>query len=145
LRQYIHLLSNTTAVSPTDTYKLSDPNIKPQFGRQASLGLYHNNGANTIEMSVEGYYKWISDYLDYKSGATLILNHHIEQDVLETQGKAYGIEFLVKKTAGKLNGWLSYTYSRTFLRQDDPNAGELINGGAYYPANYDKPHAFHLM
>ena len=141
LRQYIHLLSNTTAISPTDTYKLSDPNIKPQFGRQASLGLYHNNSSNTIEMSVEGYYKWIADYLDYKSGATLILNHHIEQDVLETQGKAYGIEFLVKKTAGKLNGWLSYTYSRTFLRQDDPNAGELINGGAYYPANYDKPHA----
>ena len=141
LRQYIHLLSNTTAISPTDTYKLSDPNIKPQFGRQASLGLYHNNNSNTIEMSVEGYYKWIADYLDYKSGATLILNHHIEQDVLETQGKAYGIEFLVKKTAGKLNGWLSYTYSRTFLRQDDPNAGELINGGAYYPANYDKPHA----
>ena len=144
LRQYIHLLSNTTAISPTDTYKLSDPNIKPQFGRQASLGLYHNNNSNTIEMSVEGYYKWIADYLDYKSGATLILNHHIEQDVLETQGKAYGIEFLVKKTAGKLNGWLSYTYSRTFLRQDDPNAGELINGGAYYPANYDKPHAFNF-
>ena len=144
LRQYIHLLSNTTAISPTDTYKLSDPNIKPQFGKQASLGLYHNNQANTIEMSVEGYYKWISDYLDYKSGATLILNHHIEQDVLETQGKAYGIEFLVKKTAGKLNGWVSYTYSRTFLRQDDPNAGELINGGAYYPANYDKPHDFNF-
>jgi hypothetical protein len=140
LRQYIHLLSNTTAISPTDTYKLSDPNIKPQYGRQVSLGFYHNNQANTIEMSVEGYYKWISDYLDYKSGATLILNHHIEQDVLETQGKAYGVEFLIKKTAGKLNGWMSYTYSRTFLRQDDPNAGELINGGAYYPANYDKPH-----
>ena len=141
LRQYIHLLSNTTAISPTDTYKLSDPNIKPQFGKQASLGLYHNNEANTIEMSVEGYYKWISDYLDYKSGATLILNQHIEQDVLETQGKAYGVEFLIKKTAGKLNGWISYTYSRTFLRQNDPSAGELINGGAYYPANYDKPHS----
>jgi hypothetical protein len=141
LRQYIHLLSNTTAISPTDIYKLSDPNIKPQFGKQVSLGLYHNNQANTIEMSVEGYYKWISDYLDYKSGATLILDHHIVQDVIETQGKAYGVEFLVKKTAGKLNGWLSYTYSRTFLRQNDPDAGELINGGANYPANYDKPHS----
>ena len=144
LRQYIHLLSNTTAISPTDTYKLSDPNIKPQFGKQASLGLYHNNQANTIETSVEVYYKWISDYLDYKSGATLLLNQHIEQDVLETQGKAYGVEFLIKKTAGKLNGWISYTYSRTFLRQDDPNAGELINGGSFYPANYDKPNDFNF-
>jgi hypothetical protein len=144
MRQYIHLLSNTTAISPTDVYKLSDPNIKPQFGKQASLGLYHNNQSNTVEMSVEGYYKWISNYLDYKSGATLVLNHNIEQDVLETQGKAYGVEFLIKKTAGKFNGWVSYTYSRTFLRQSDPNEGELINGGNYYPASYDKPNAFNF-
>ncbi|MDB5143815.1 MAG: TonB-dependent receptor, partial [Mucilaginibacter sp.] len=114
--------------------------IKPQFGKQASLGYYHNNQSNTIEMSVEVYYKWLSDYLDYKSGATLLLNQHIEQDVVSTQGKAYGVELLIKKTAGKLNGWISYTYSRTFLRQNDPNAGELINNGNFYPANYDKPH-----
>ncbi|QQL50451.1 TonB-dependent receptor [Mucilaginibacter ginkgonis] len=141
LRQYIHLLSNTTAISPTDVYQLSDPNIKPQFGQQLSLGLYKNLENNTIETSVEVYYKKLTDYLDYKSGAVLVLNHHIETDVLPTQGKAYGVEFFVKKTAGKLNGWLSYTYSRTFLRQDDPSLGTLINGGAYYPANFDKPHA----
>lgn len=144
LTQYVHLLSNTTAISPTDVYKLSDPNIKPQHGDQVSLGIYKNAAANTIETSVEVYYKRIRDYLDYRSGATLLLNDHIEQDVLNTQGKAYGIEFLVKKTEGKLNGWMSYTYSRTFLRQDDPNAGELINGGAYYPANYDKPNDFNF-
>jgi len=144
LRQYIHLLSNTTAISPTDTYKLSDPNIKPQFGQQVSLGLYKNAKANTIETSVEVYYKKIDDYLDYKSGATLLLNQHIEQAVINTQGKAYGVEFLVRKTAGKLNGWVSYTYSRTFLKQDDPNAGELINNGSFYPANYDKPNDFNF-
>ncbi len=144
LRQYIHLLSNTTAISPTDTYKLSDPNIKPQFGQQVSLGIYKNAKANTIETSVEVYYKKIDDYLDYKSGATLLLNQHIEQAVINTQGKAYGVEFLIRKTAGKLNGWASYTYSRTFLKQDDPNAGELINSGNFYPANYDKPHDFNF-
>lgn len=63
---------------------------------------------------------------------------------LRAQGKAYGVEFLLKKTAGKLNGYLSYTYSRTFLKQDDPNAGEVINNGAYYPANYDKPNIFNF-
>jgi outer membrane receptor protein involved in Fe transport len=144
LTQYVHLLSNTTAISPTDVYKLSDPNIKPQHGDQVSLGIYKNAASNTIETSVEVYYKRIRDYLDYRSGATLLLNDHIEQDVLNTQGKAYGVEFLVKKTEGKLNGWMSYTYSRTFLRQDDPNAGELINNGNYYPANYDKPNDFNF-
>ncbi len=144
LRQYIHLLSNTTAISPTDVWKLSDPNIKPQYGDQVSLGLYHNTKANTIELSVEVYYKRLKDYLDYKSGATLVLNHHVETDVINTQGKAYGAEFLLRKTAGKLNGWMSYTYSRTFLKQDDPNAGDLINKGNYYPANFDKPHSFNF-
>ncbi|MHB8206320.1 TonB-dependent receptor [Mucilaginibacter sp.] len=144
LTQYIHLLSNTTAISPTDVYKLSDPNIKPQSGDQVSLGLYKNAQSNTIEMSVEVYYKRIRDYLDYRDGATLLVNDHIEQDVINTNGKAYGVEMLLKKTEGKLNGWVSYTYSRTFLKQDDPNAGELINNGNYYPANYDKPNDFNF-
>lgn len=141
-RQYIHMLSNTTSMSPTDIWKLSDLNIAPQRGSQFSLGIYKNFKSNTIETSVEGYYKRINDFLDYKSGATLILNPEIEQDVLPTQGKAYGIEFLVKKPAGKLNGWLSYTYSRTMLKTDDPTGSNSINLGKYYPANYDKPHDF---
>jgi hypothetical protein len=138
-RQYIHMLSNTTAEAPTDIWKLSDPNIKPQYGDQISLGAYHNFKSNTIETSVEVYYKRIQDYLDYKPGAVLIMNPHIETDVLETHGKAYGIEFLVKKTTGKLNGWVSYTYSRTLLQQNNPNEGPLINNGAWYPADFDKP------
>jgi hypothetical protein len=144
LRQYLHLLSNTTAISPTDIYKLSDPNIKPQYGDQVSLGLYRNFKSNTIETSIEVYYKRIKDYLDYKSGATLLLNHTIETDVVATNGKAYGVELLLRKTAGQLNGWLSYTYSRTFLKMDNPAFGALINRGEYYPANYDKPHSFNL-
>jgi hypothetical protein len=139
-RQYIHALSNTTAMAPTDIWKLSDPNIRPQSGDQVSLGLYRNFKSNTIETSLEVYYKRIRNFLDYRSGAQLIMNHHIETDVLQTKGKAYGVELLIKKLTGKVNGWLSYTYSRILLRQNDPNAGELINNGQFYPANYDKPH-----
>ena len=139
-RQYIHVLSNTTAVAPTDIWQLSDPNIKPQWGEQYSLGVYKNFKSNTIEASVEVYYKNIKNYLDYKSGAVLVMNHHIETDVIETKGKAYGVELLIKKLTGKLNGWISYTYSRVLLKMDDPTAGEAINHGMYYPANYDKPH-----
>jgi TonB-dependent Receptor Plug Domain/CarboxypepD_reg-like domain len=140
LQQYIHMLSNTTAISPTDIWKLSDPNIRPQEGTQVSLGFYKNFKSNTIETSVEVYYKWIKNYLDYKSGAVLIMNHHIETDVFSTKGKSYGIELLAKKATGKLNGWASYTFSRSLIRQNDPLAGELVNGGNYYPSNFDQPH-----
>jgi hypothetical protein len=140
MQQYIHMLSNTTNISPTDIWKLSDPNIRPQQGQQISLGFYKNFRSNTIETSVEVYYKKMKNYLDYKSGANLLLNHHIETDVLNTRGKAYGAEFLLKKSIGKINGWLSYTYSKTLLQSDDPLAVQPVNNGAYYPASFDKPH-----
>lgn len=145
LRQYIHLLSNTTAISPADVWKLSDPHILPQLGNQASIGFYQNFRSNTIETSVEVYYKIIRNYLDYKSGANLLLNTHIETDVINTRGKAYGVELLIKKPAGKFNGWLSYTWSRTLLKVDDPLAGEIINKGNYYPASFDKPHTVNFI
>ncbi|HEY1024191.1 MAG TPA: TonB-dependent receptor [Sphingobacteriaceae bacterium] len=145
LRQYVHMLSNTTAVSPTDIWKLSDPNIKPQYGDQIAIGLYKNFKSNTIETSAEVYFKNLKDYLDYKSGATLVLNHDIETAVFNARGKAYGAEVMIKKLTGKLNGWMSYAYSRTLLRMDDENAGEVINRGEYYPSTYDKPHDFTLI
>lgn len=140
LRQYIHLLSNTALIAPTDIWKLSDPNIRPQRGQQVSFGIYNNFKSNTIETSVEVYYKKIRDYLDYKPGATLFLNHSIETEVINTRGKAYGLEVMLKKTAGKLTGWVSYTYSRILLQAYDTTQGVMVNKGDYYPANYDKPH-----
>jgi hypothetical protein len=145
LEQYIHMLSNTTSISPTDIWKLSDPIIKPQSGYQLALGYYRNFKSNTIETSVEVYFKRLKNYLDYKSGANLIMNHHIETDVINTKGKVYGVELLIKKTEGKLNGWISYTYSRTWLKMDDLIAGEVINHGRYYPASFDKPHNINFI
>jgi hypothetical protein len=139
-RQYIHMLSNTTVMAPTDIWKLSDPNIRPQQGNQVSLGFYKNLKKNTIETSVEVYYKKIKDYLDYKPGADLLLNPDIEREVINTKGKAYGVEVLIKKPGGKLNGWISYTYSRILLKSTSKDLGVMVNNGKYYPANYDKPH-----
>lgn len=144
LRQYIHLLSNTTAIAPTDVWKLSDPNIRPQFGDQVSLGLYKNYEVAGVETSVEVYYKKMKDFLDFKSGASLVLNQHIETDLISTKGKAYGVELFAKKNYGKLNGWVSYAFSRTLLKMDDANNGPIVNGGNFYPANYDKPHSFNF-
>ncbi len=140
MRQNIHKLSNTTIMSPTDTWKLSDANIKPQTGSQVALGIYKNFLDNTIEASIEGYYKTMDNYLDYRNGAELLMNHHIETDVLDTEGRAYGVEVMLKKTQGKLNGWVSYTYSRTELRQNDARITDPVNNGDWYPADYDKPH-----
>jgi hypothetical protein len=144
-RQYIQMLSNTTAISPTDVWKISDANIKPQIGDQISLGLYKNLRSNTIETSVEGYYKVMQNTLDYKGGAVLIMNHNIETDIVNARGKAYGVEFMIKRLAGKLNGWISYTYSRSFLKTKSSFASETINNGRYYPSNYDKPHSLNII
>ncbi|MCC3154098.1 TonB-dependent receptor [Hymenobacter sp. BT770] len=144
-RQYIHQLTNTASVSPADIWKLSDANIRPQVGDQVSVGYYRNFKNNTIEASVETYYKSLRDFVDYKSGATLVLNHHIETDIINAQGQAYGTEFFVKKLTGKLNGWVSYTYSRSLVQVNAGTPADMINGGRYYPSNFDKPHDFTLV
>lgn len=145
LQQYIQQLSNTITISPTDIWKLSDSYIKPQSGQQYSIGFYKNFNSNNIETSIEFYYKALKNIIDFKSGASVLLNHHLETDIINSKGEAYGAEFLVKKNTGKLNGWLSYTYSRTFLKTDDALAGETINKGTYYPASYDKPNTVNFI
>jgi len=144
MRQYIHKLSNTIIMSPTDTWKLSDSNIRPQKGWQAATGMYYNTPKKIWLFSIEGYYKRMNDYLDYRSGAILLMNPHIETDVINTEGYAYGIELSVKKEVGKLNGWANYSYSRTFLRQSDRLIADPVNHGNWYPTDYDKPHDFKL-
>ena len=132
-------------MSPTDTWKLSDANIKPQTGQQVALGIYKNFDNWGLETSLEGYYKTMDNYLDYRNGANLVMNHYIETDVVPTVGRAYGVELMVRKPEGKLNGWVSYTYSRTLLRQEDPRIAKPVNGGDWYPADYDKPHDLKIV
>ena len=145
MRQYIHLLSNSSSISPMDTWTLSSERIKPQTGWQGAGGLYWTVADGKVDLSLESYYKRMSNYLDYKSGAILIMNDDLEDDLVETRGKAYGIEFMVKKGIGKLNGWLSYTYARTFLQEMEDRGIYTINGGAWYPAPHDKPHDLKLV
>ncbi|MNQ22192.1 Ferrienterobactin receptor precursor [compost metagenome] len=138
--QYIHLLTNNTTQSPTDSWKLSDLNIAPQEAQQFSLGFYKNLDNDNIELSLEGYYKKSNNLLDYKVGSELLLNENTETQLLQGEGKAYGVEVLLKKNAGKLNGWLGYTYSRTFIRINTEFIDEKVNNGHYFPTNFDKPH-----
>ena len=140
MHQYIHKVSNTSIVSPTDTWKLSDLNIKPQKGWQAAAGIYHETRDKNYEFSAEVYYKHIDDYLNYRNSAVLLMNPHLETDVISTKGKSYGVELQVKKPFGKVNGWVSYTFSRSLLRQDDKGVKKPLNDGDWYPSEYDRPH-----
>lgn len=138
--QYLHKLSTNTTQAPTDTWKLADLNIKPTYGQQISFGIFKNFNDQPYEISLESYYKKSSNFLDYKIGAELILNDHIETEVIQGEGKAYGIELLLKKTSGKLNGWIGYAYSRTLVKLDSKYIEEVVNNGKYFPSNFDKPH-----
>ncbi|RYC68365.1 TonB-dependent receptor [Spirosoma sordidisoli] len=139
LAQYIHLISNTTASTPLDIWTPSTNNIKPQIGDQIAGGFFKNfgrsNGSGSeFEASVEVYYKWLQNQIDYIDGANLILNKFLEGDLLSGKGRAYGAEFYIKRNRGTVNGWVSYTLART----ERQVAG--INGGGWFPTRFDKPH-----
>ncbi len=140
MNQYIHLISNTAAIAPTDVWKLTDPFIKPETVTQYSLGIFKNFWNNWIETSIEGYYKDLDNIVEYKDGANLFRNERLETELLTGQGRAYGVEFYVNKKKGRFNGWFSYTYSRSLRKVVSPFEEETINNGRWYASNFDKPH-----
>lgn len=140
MRQYLHLISNTTAISPVDFWKVSDKHIPPQIADQLSVGIFKNFKENTYETSIEAYYKDIQNLVEYKNGARLYFNPTIETELVAAIGKAYGIEASVQKNKGRLKGSLSYTYSRTLARIDSDYPTEQVNRGAWFPSTFDKPH-----
>ncbi|MDO6390565.1 TonB-dependent receptor [Pontibacter sp. BT731] len=145
MAQYIHLISNTTAASPVDIWKTSNPHLRPQLGDQVALGFFKNLQDNTIELSAEAYYKKLHDLVEYKDGARLLLNSTLDADLLPGEGKAYGLELMVRRNSKKLTGWASYTYSRSLRRVNGPTPEERINNGNFFPANFDKPHDLSLV
>ncbi|MDP3002733.1 MAG: TonB-dependent receptor [Bacteroidales bacterium] len=138
-RQYLHLLSNSTSISPTDTWKLSDYYLKPQVGDQFAIGFYKMLFKNSFETSVELYYKEIKNMVDFKGGTKLIMDENIEKDIVNVKGKAYGLELIFKKTEGKIRYSVGYTYARTFIKSIGNFSEEIINSGKWFPANFDKP------
>lgn len=145
VHQYIFMLTNTIALSPTDKWKLADSYIKPMSGEQYSAGFFSDFKKEMYEFSTEIYYKDIHRLVEYKDGANLIVNPVPETDVLQGNLKAYGIEFMLKKLKGNFNGWINYTYSRANVLVSGVRPEEKINFGNPYAANYDKPHAFNIV
>ena len=141
MSQYLHLISNTQSPTPLDVWAPSDNYLKPQLLDQYAIGYFKNfkNGKYTLE--VESFYKEIQNRLDYIDGADLIANEAIEQVVLNGKARAYGLEILAKKNEGKLNGWVSYTLSKSEQQTPGRNANETgINNGEWYKTGWDKLH-----
>ncbi|MFH0841653.1 MAG: TonB-dependent receptor [Bacteroidota bacterium] len=138
-RQYLHLMSNTTSISPTDTWKLSDYYFRPQTGDQYSAGFYKMLFNSRVETSVEAYYKQIRNMIDFKGGTSLVMNMETETDLVNVKGKAYGLEFMIRKPEGRLRWSLAYTFSRILIKSTGSFSDEIINKGKWFPANFDKP------
>lgn len=137
--QYVHLAQNSTAGTPLDIWFPSSPNVEPQLGDQFSLGYFRYFPKQKLETSVEGFYKLNHNAIDFKDHAELLLNEYLEGELRFGEAWSYGLEFLARLNEGQLNGWVSYTWSRTFRKIPE------INNGSPYPASYDRPHDISIV
>ncbi len=137
--QYLHLLSNTTSTTPLDIWQPSTNNVKPGIANQVSLGYYQNFSDNDYEASVEVYYKYLQNQIDYKNGADLLSNPHVEAELVYGTGQAYGLEFFLKKNVGKFTGWISFSLAKSERTFDD------IDNGNPFAAKYDRLYDISLV
>jgi hypothetical protein len=131
--QNLHLLSNSASSNPTDLWVPSSNNVQPEIADQVSVGYYRNFHNNRYEFSSEVYYKALQNQIDYRNGAQLVANENVESQLLYGPGRTYGLELFLKKKAGKLTGWISYTLSKSELKIPG------INEGNYFPSRQDEP------
>lgn len=144
MSQFIHLVTNTAAVTPVDIWQPSGYYFRPQRAHQASLGYFKDFKDKKYAMSFEVFYKLINNLIDFKDGAQLILNPHLETDLLRGKGRAHGFETSLNKNSGKLTGAINYTYSRSLRLIKGPTLFESINRGQEYPSNFDQPHILNV-
>jgi hypothetical protein len=137
--QNLHLMSNSTAGSPTDLYIMSSNNVRPEIADQVALGYFRNLKDDNYEFSAEVYYKMMQGQIEYRSGTDLRGNRNVEADLLFGDGRAYGIELFLKKRFGKINGWVGYTLSKTERQFND------IDGGQWFFAKQDRTHDLSLV
>jgi hypothetical protein len=139
--QYLHLISNTAASVPFDVWSLSTNNIKPELADQYTIGYFKNFtlGGYEFESSFETYYKDLQNQVDYVDGANLLLNEYLEGELINGVGRAYGLEAYLKKSTGKLTGWISYTLSRSERQSNG------INDNEWYPSRFDRLHNLYVV
>ena len=145
MHQNLFMLSTTTTMAPNTQWKLADYHLLPSKSNQISLGMFRNLPGKGLEASLEVYYKRTNNYPEFKDGADFLKNPLVETSVLQGDQKAYGIEFYIKRSRRKLEGWLSYTYSRSIIQVTGEHSWNQINNGEAFPSNYDIPHSLNVV
>lgn len=140
LRQYLHLISNTTAATPADIWQPSNRYVQPQVSDSYSAGWFFTPENHRWESSVEVFYRNTAHVPAYEDFATLLLNDHLETELIDGKQRSYGSEFLYRKNEGRWTGWLGYTFSRVWQQARSPYPALSVNRGAWFPANFDQPH-----
>jgi hypothetical protein len=143
--QYLSLISYSSVSTPSDIWKLAGAYIRPLIADQFAVGFYRNLLNNTIEGSIEVYYKGLRNVIDYMDGASLEMNNHIETELTGANGRNYGFEIMIRKNTGQVDGWISYTYSRSLRKTFSSYSDKKINNNEYYPSSYDRPHDFSMI
>lgn len=144
LYQFLHLVTNSTAVTPVDIWQPSGYYFKPQQSDQVSIGYFIDFREKKYGASIEAFYKSVNNVLDFKDGAQLILNPHLETELLQGKASSYGVETVISRNVGRLTGSINYTYSRSFRVIAGPTQSESINQGNQYPSNFDQPHVLNV-
>jgi hypothetical protein len=147
MNQYIHMVSNTGLSLQTDLWVPTTDRIKPQQSKQIALGMVKDFIEHDLTFSLEGYYKKMDNVLGYKEGATffvvndpdLAAEKNWEDNVTSGKSWSYGMEFLLRKSAGKLTGWIGYTLSWTLMQFDS------VNSGRKFYARYDRRHDISIV
>jgi hypothetical protein len=137
--QYMHLVSNSNASLPTDLWIPSSYNVAPQYADQVAAGYFRNFMENKWEASVEVYHKWLYNQIDYRDNADIFFRNYLETEFLRGQGRAYGMEFHLRRNQGRFTGWISYTLGRVERQIDG------INQDEWYPAMNDRRHNLSLV
>lgn len=137
--QFLQLASVSNGGMPLDYWFPSNNNVKPQKSDQFGIGYFRNFSQNTFETSIEMFYKKMKDVIDFKDHTQTLFNSRLEGDIRTGTAQSYGVEFLIRKNEGRLNGWISYTYSRALRKIPE------INYGKEYPAPYDKPNNINVI
>jgi hypothetical protein len=139
MKQYMHRVSSSTVTLPTDLWYPVTSTIKPQAAEQIAIGYHHLFKEIKTSLTVEGYYKWLNNLIEYREGANLILNNNFENELLQGTGDAYGAEVLLKKDEGRFTGWIGYTLAWATRDFDE------LNGGETFPAKYDRRHNISIV
>jgi hypothetical protein len=132
--QYMHLIQPTSASTGQEFWTPTDRYIKPQIADQVAAGYFKNIRENTIELSAEIYYKWMSNTVELIDNADVQFTEAIESEVTAGIGRAYGIELLARKKRGATTGWVSYTLSKSERK------AEGVNNNEWYNFRFDRRH-----